>query len=105
MGSLNHLSVCSGLSERKTLDINDHNQVADQRFSLKQWFAGGLSLASSENLVVGIVIILRFFSPRASHLIPLFAQDAHAQRISTTFGIALRSPLKCLCMECVRNLL
>ena len=26
---------------RKTLDSNDQNQVADQRFSLKQWFAGG----------------------------------------------------------------
>ena len=25
----------------KTLDSNDQNQVADQRFSLKQWFAGG----------------------------------------------------------------
>ena len=24
-----------------TLDSNDQNQVADQRFSLKQWFAGG----------------------------------------------------------------
>ena len=27
--------------KRKTLDSNDQNQVADQRFSLKQWFAGG----------------------------------------------------------------
>ena len=26
---------------RKTLDSNDQNQVADQQFSLKQWFAGG----------------------------------------------------------------
>ena len=26
---------------RKTLDSNDQNQVADQRFSLKQLFAGG----------------------------------------------------------------
>ena len=26
---------------RKTLDSNDPNKVADQRFSLKQWFAGG----------------------------------------------------------------
>ena len=26
---------------RKTLDGNDQNQVADQRFSLKQWFSGG----------------------------------------------------------------
>ena len=25
----------------KTLDSNDRNQVADQRFPLKQWFAGG----------------------------------------------------------------
>ena len=25
----------------KTLDSNDQNQVADQRVSLKQWFAGG----------------------------------------------------------------
>ena len=25
----------------KTLDSNDQNQVAEQRFSLKQWFAGG----------------------------------------------------------------
>ena len=25
----------------KTLDSNDQNQVADQRFSLKQWFVGG----------------------------------------------------------------
>ena len=25
----------------KTLDSNDQNQVAGQRFSLKQWFAGG----------------------------------------------------------------
>ena len=36
----------SGLSrngplDRKTLDSNDQNQVAGQRFSLKQWFAGG----------------------------------------------------------------
>ena len=28
-------------NSRKTLDSNDHNQVADQQFSLKQWFAGG----------------------------------------------------------------
>ena len=28
-------------AQRKTLDSNDQNQVADQRFSLKQWFAGG----------------------------------------------------------------
>ena len=27
--------------KRKTLDSNDQNQVADPRFSLKQWFAGG----------------------------------------------------------------
>ena len=26
---------------KKTLDSNDQNQVADLRFSLKQWFAGG----------------------------------------------------------------
>ena len=26
---------------RKTLDSNDQNQVADQRFSLKQWFSAG----------------------------------------------------------------
>ena len=26
---------------RKALDSNVQNQVADQRFSLKQWFAGG----------------------------------------------------------------
>ena len=25
----------------KTSDSTDQNQVADQRFSLKQWFAGG----------------------------------------------------------------
>ena len=31
----------SSLCTRKTLDSNDQNQVADQRFSLKQWFAGG----------------------------------------------------------------
>ena len=29
------------ISSRKTLDSNDQNQVANQRFSLKQWFAGG----------------------------------------------------------------
>ena len=28
------------LANRKTLDSNDQNQVADQRFSLKQCFAG-----------------------------------------------------------------
>ena len=28
-------------TEWKPLDSNDQNQVADQRFSLKQWFAGG----------------------------------------------------------------
>ena len=33
-------------------DSNDQKQVADQRFSLKQWFSGVLSLAGSENLVV-----------------------------------------------------
>ena len=27
-------------TNRKTLDSNDQNQVADQRFSLKRWFAG-----------------------------------------------------------------
>ena len=41
---------------RKTLDSNDQNQIADQWFSLKQWFAGVLSLTGSENLVVVIVI-------------------------------------------------
>ena len=30
-----------GRGARKTLDSNDQIQVADQRFSLKQWFAGG----------------------------------------------------------------
>ena len=30
-----------GQFSRKTLDSNDQNQVADQRFSLKQWFARG----------------------------------------------------------------
>ena len=29
-----------GPFSRKTLHSNDQNQVADQRFSLKQWFAG-----------------------------------------------------------------
>ena len=29
------------LVERKTLDSNDQNQVADQRSALKQSFAGG----------------------------------------------------------------
>ena len=32
---------CIRSVERKTLDSNDQNQVADQLFSLKQWFAGG----------------------------------------------------------------
>ena len=41
----------------KTLDSNDQNQVADQRFSLKNnGLMGVLSLAGSENLVVIIVI-------------------------------------------------
>ena len=40
----------------KTLDSNDHNQVGDQRFSLKRWFARVLSLVGSQNLVVVIVI-------------------------------------------------
>ena len=30
-----------GRGARKTLDSNDQIQVADQRFSLKQWFVGG----------------------------------------------------------------
>ena len=34
-------SEASESNQRKTLDSNDQNQVADQRFSLKQWFAGG----------------------------------------------------------------
>ena len=33
--------VQTDVTTRKTLDSNDQNQVADQRFSLKQWFAGG----------------------------------------------------------------
>ena len=49
---LSSLAVLLG----KTLDSNDQNQVADQRFSLKQWFAGVLNLAGSENLGVAIVI-------------------------------------------------
>ena len=43
-------------ADGKTSDSNDQNHVADQRFSLKQWFAVVLSLAGSENLVVVIVI-------------------------------------------------
>ena len=31
-----------GLWQRKTLDSNDQNQVADQRFSLKQWKIRGV---------------------------------------------------------------
>ena len=42
--------------ERKTLDSNDQKQVADQLFSLKQWFAGGAQSRGIRNLVVVIVI-------------------------------------------------
>ena len=31
----------SRILDKKTLDSNDQNQVTDQRFSLKRWFAGG----------------------------------------------------------------
>ena len=40
----------------ESLENNDLNQVADQRFSLKQWFDAMLILAGSENLVNVIVI-------------------------------------------------
>ena len=29
------------MEQWKTLDSNDQNQAADQRFSLQQWFVGG----------------------------------------------------------------
>ena len=34
------IHACS-FQQGKTLDSNDQNLVADQRFSVKQWFAGG----------------------------------------------------------------
>ena len=37
-------------------DLNDQNQVVDQRLSLKDGLLGVLSLAGSESLVVVIVI-------------------------------------------------
>ena len=46
-----------------TFDSNDQNQVAYQRFSSKQWFAGVLSLAGTENLVVVIVILINSCLP------------------------------------------
>ena len=42
--------------KRKTLNNNDLDQVADQRFLLKQWFAGVLILVGSEKLVLPIVV-------------------------------------------------
>ena len=46
--------------KRKTLNNNDLSQVADQRFSLKQWFAVGvrrvLILAGPGKLILSIVI-------------------------------------------------
>ena len=41
-------SNVSSRSFRKTLDSNDQKQVADQRFSLKQWFAGRAQSAGSK---------------------------------------------------------
>ena len=46
----------------KTLDSNDQNQVADQRISLKQWFAGGaqsrgLRKPACGRLLVVVIII------------------------------------------------
>ena len=32
----------------RPLDSNDQNQVADQRFSLKQWFVGGCSVSRAQ---------------------------------------------------------
>ena len=64
-------------SPTKTLDCNDQNQVADQRFSLKQWFAGVLSLAGSQNLVV--VIVIYGFSYKKRQLLELssFVRRSH----------------------------
>ena len=53
------------INKGKTLDSNDQNQVADQRFSLKQWFAG---CAQSRGLRKpgGGHYYLRFFSIKNS---------------------------------------
>ena len=37
----------------KTLDSNDQNQVADQRFSLKKWFSGGAQSGGLRKLGCG----------------------------------------------------
>lgn len=41
---------------RETLVNNDLNQVADQQFSLQQWFAVGVQSAGLQNLVLLFVI-------------------------------------------------
>ena len=49
--------MCQSLQDGgESLKNNDLNQVADQRFSLRKWFAAMLFLAGSENLVHVIVI-------------------------------------------------
>ena len=40
----------------KTLSNNDLNQVADQRLSLKQWFAVGAHFSRCRKLVLRIII-------------------------------------------------
>ena len=49
-------------TNRETLDSNDQNQVADQRFSLKQLFAGGAQSRGLRKPGCGHCY-LRFFVP------------------------------------------
>ena len=52
----------------KTLDSNDQNQVADQRFSLKHWFAGGVTLAAQKTCLRLLFKVFRFLGSTAMML-------------------------------------
>ena len=84
---------------------NDLNQVADQRFLLKQWFAGLLGLlilAGSESLVqVKFRVMFGHFPPPASEgsKAPRLTKDHHKEVTTSRTRCFLRVHICHLCTE------